>query len=240
MSTKIINLKNISKKYNTKAGEFNALYNISLDIDKGEFVTIVGKSGSGKSTLLNLISSIDNPTSGEIIVNDIPIYKLNENKKAMWRGKNLGIVFQFFQLLPTLTILENIILPMDFSNYLSFTERRDRAYSLLEKVGIARHANKLPNALSGGEQQRAAIARALANDPSIIIADEPTGNLDSHTAGEILTLFSELNREGKTIVMVTHEKGNFKNATKTIILSDGEINNITGNININQKEVVNV
>ena len=237
MDTNIIMLKKISKKYRSKAGEFNALSDVSLEIDKGDFVTIVGKSGSGKSTLLNIMSGIDNPSCGEITVNNTPICKLNENKKAVWRGKNLGIVFQFFQLLPTLTILENIILPMDFSNYLPFNERKIRAYELLKKVGISEHANKLPDALSGGEQQRSAIARAMANNPDIIIADEPTGNLDSQTAGEILDLFHELNAEGKTVVMVTHDKEIFRNATKTVILSDGKIEKISVNT---PKEAVNV
>src|SRR5947209_9097140 len=177
----MIKLQHVSKTYYTPAGDYPALRNVDLEIRAGEFVAIAGKSGSGKSTLLNMVGGIDSPSSGSVEVGGTAIHAMRENQLAAWRGRNAGFVFQFFQLLPTLTIAENVMLPMDFCRTFPVRERRQRALDLLERVGIAAHADKLPSALSGGEQQRAAIARALANDPAVILADEPTGNLDSVT-----------------------------------------------------------
>ena len=219
----MIRLQQVAKNYTTEAGVFHALHPLDLQVNAGEFVSVVGKSGSGKSTLLNLITGIDRPTSGEVTVAGTPVHALNEGQTAVWRGKTVGVVFQFFQLLPTLTVLENVMLPMDFCNYLSFGERKPRALALLERVGLARHANKLPEALSGGEQQRVAIARALANDPPLLMADEPTGNLDSQTGASVFGMFGELAKEGKTIVMVTHERSEIEQVTRTVRLADGKI-----------------
>jgi putative ABC transport system ATP-binding protein len=219
----IVDLRSVVKKYEGGAGSFTALKGVSLLIKRGEFVAVVGKSGSGKSTLLNMVTGIDRPTSGEVIINRMPIHKLNEGKMAVWRGNNLGIVFQFFQLLPTLTALENIILPMDFCKKYSLSERKDRALHLLEEVDLIDQANKLPSALSGGQQQRVAIARALANDPPIIVADEPTGNLDTSTAEAIFNLFQRLVDQGKTILTVTHDQDLAGQVTRTIFISDGNI-----------------
>ena len=219
----LIQLKTVSKAYETEAGDFLALKNVNLAIGQGEFVGVIGKSGSGKSTLINMISGIDHPTGGEIHVGGVPIYTLNEGEMAKWRGRNLGIVFQFFQLLPILTAIENVMLPMDFCNMYSPSRRHQRAMEVLDLVGVAPHANKLPGQLSGGEQQRVAIARALANDPPIILADEPTGNLDSKTAAIIFSLFESLVKAGKTIVMVTHDSDQARRVNRTIIIADGEI-----------------
>jgi putative ABC transport system ATP-binding protein len=219
----LIKLKNVVKAYKTEAGDFLALKNISLSIGTGEFVGVIGKSGSGKSTLINMITGIDRPTKGEVFVADTPIHTLNETKMAQWRGHNLGIVFQFFQLLPILTVLENVMLPMDFCNLYGQRQRKERALQVLDMVGVADHANKLPSQLSGGEQQRVAIARALANDPPIIMADEPTGNLDSKTSAIVFELFEKLVAGGKTIVMVTHDGDLAKRVKRTIIIADGEI-----------------
>ena len=219
----LIELRNVVKKYEGGAGSFTALKGASLLIKRGEFVAVVGKSGSGKSTLLNMVTGIDRPTSGEVIINRTPIHKLNEGKMAVWRGNNLGIVFQFFQLLPTLTALENVILPMDFCKKYSLSERKERALHLLEEVDIAEQASKLPSALSGGQQQRVAIARALANDPPIVVADEPTGNLDTATAEAIFSLFQRLVDQGKTILTVTHDQDLAGQVTRTIFISDGQI-----------------
>ena len=201
----LIALRGVSKRYATPAGEFTALSGIDLEIGKGEFVALRGKSGSGKSTLLHLISGIDRPSDGLVTVAGRPVHAASENELARWRGKTVGIVFQFFQLLPTLTAAENVILPMDFANARPPQARRPRALELLERVGIRDQADKLPAALSGGQQQRAAIARALANDPPLVIADEPTGNLDSATAREVLDLLRGLTELGTTVVMATHE-----------------------------------
>lgn len=219
----LIELHNLYKAYKTEAGDFPVLRGIDLSISTGEFVGVVGKSGSGKSTLINMITGIDRPSSGEVKIAGTSIHNLNENQMAIWRGRNLGIVFQFFQLLPTLTVAENVMLPMDFCNMYSLAERRKRATELLTLVEIAEHADKLPSQLSGGQQQRAAIARALANDPPIIVADEPTGNLDSKTADRIFELFDELVSRGKTIVMVTHDSDLAKRLSRTLIISDGSI-----------------
>lgn len=219
----LIQIKDVIKAYETEAGEFLALKDVNLTVGKGEFVGVIGKSGSGKSTLINMISGIDHPSQGEVHVGGVPIHTLNEGEMAKWRGRNLGIVFQFFQLLPILTVIENVMLPMDFCNMYSPSRRRQRALEVLDLVGVAPHANKLPGQLSGGEQQRVAIARALANDPPIILADEPTGNLDSKTAAIIFNLFETLVAAGKTIVMVTHDSDQAKRVNRTIIIADGEI-----------------
>ena len=218
-------LKNVSKTYENAAGKFIALKSIDLELNYGQFISIVGKSGSGKSTLLNMITGIDHPSSGEVLVGNQQIFKLSESKRAQWRGRHMGVVFQFFQLLPTLTLLENTILPMDYCNVYSFNERPARAMELLSRVGLEEQANKLPGSVSSGQQQSAAIARSLANDPAIILADEPTGNLDSRSADVILNLFVELAGQGKTVIIVTHDPSITKRTEQTIILSDGEIIN---------------
>jgi ABC-type lipoprotein export system ATPase subunit len=221
----LIDLKNLHKVYKTDAGDFPALRGIDLQIHAGEFVSVIGKSGSGKTTLINMLTGIDRPTDGEIIMGGLSIGDLSEGEMAHWRGLNMGVVFQFFQLLPTLTVLQNVMLPMDFCNMYSPSERRERALHLLDLVGIAEHAYKIPSRLSGGQQQRAAIARALANDPPIIATDEPTGNLDSKTANQIFDLFQRLVDDGKTILMVTHDDDLATRASRTVIISDGEIVN---------------
>lgn len=220
----LIKLSDVSKAYKTEAGEFLALKDINLQVDHSEFIAVVGKSGSGKSTLINMITGIDHPTAGNIFIADTLINGLSEGKMAAWRGKNLGIVFQFFQLLPTLTILENVMLPMDFVGLYTPGQRVKRALKLLSMVEIAQNQkDKLPSQLSGGQQQRVAIARALANDPKIIAADEPTGNLDSKTAELVFELFGHLVDDGKTIMMVTHDRDLAKRVQRTIVISDGEI-----------------
>jgi len=221
----LIELVNVVKTFKNAAGEFVVLKGINAHFQRGEFVGVIGKSGSGKSTLINMITGIDRPTSGEIYVGDVAVHTLNENQMAIWRGKNMGIVFQFFQLLPTLSLLENIMLPMDFCNVYETHERKEKAMDLLRLVEMEEHANKLPTAISGGQQQRVAIARALANDPPILIADEPTGNLDSKTADAIFALFENLVSQGKTIVMVTHDSSLAKRVSRTLLIADGEIVN---------------
>jgi putative ABC transport system ATP-binding protein len=220
---RLIDLQGVTKAYDVAAGKFLALKAIDIQVNAGEFVAVVGKSGSGKSTLINMITGIDMPTSGKVIVASTAVHELDQEQLAVWRGRNVGIVFQFFQLLPTLTVLENIVLPMDFCNTFPVRERNARAMALLEKVGIAEQADKLPSDLSGGQQQRAAIARALSNDPQIIVADEPTGNLDSQTSDAIMQLFADLAKEGKTVVMVTHERDLSRYFTRSIILADGMV-----------------
>ena len=224
----MIEMIGVTKSYPSANGMFNALSDVSLKILKGQMVALTGKSGSGKSTLLNMIAGIDNPTKGNVIVADVTIAGFSESELSAWRGKNIGVIFQFFQLIPTLTILENVILPMDFCNTFPKAERKSRAYSLLEMVCISDQANKLPSALSGGQQQRASIARALANDPPIIVADEPTGNLDSQNAEAIFQLLTKLSQAGKTIVVVTHEKEFSKYFKHSIIIADGVIMNFDG------------
>ncbi len=221
----IIDLRGVNKSYKTAVGDFPALHDIDLRINAGEFVSVIGKSGSGKTTLINMIAGIDRPTAGEVWVNETAVHKLSEGAMARWRGKNLGIVFQFFQLLPIISVVENIMLPMDFCRTYPLREREARALHLLELVGLADHAYKLPAALSGGQQQRVAIARALANDPPVIIADEPTGNLDSRTAESVFELFQELIKQGKTIIIVTHDGSLAKRANRTALITDGEIVN---------------
>ena len=221
----MIHLRDVHKYYKTAIGDYHALNSIDLEIEAGEFVSIIGKSGSGKSTLLNMITGIDRPTSGEVFVNGTGVHTMGENKMARWRGKNLGIVFQFFQLLPTISVIENIMLPMDFCRTYPMRQREKRALELLEMVELADHAYKLPTALSGGQQQRIAIARALANDPPVIIADEPTGNLDSKTAESVFALFNDLVAKGKTIIIVTHDSALAKRTHRTALIADGEIVN---------------
>lgn len=201
----VVLLKSVDKVYNTKAGPFKALRGVSLQVETGEFMAIVGPSGSGKSTLINMITGIDRPTTGEVIITGERLTKMNENQVAKWRGRNVGVVFQFFQLLPTLSVLENVMMPMNYCGTFK-GQRRERAMELLELVDIPDIAAKYPSQISGGQQQRAAIARALANDPRLIVGDEPTGNLDSVSAGLIFALFEELVEKGKTIIMVTHDR----------------------------------
>lgn len=217
----MIELRGVNKSYRTTSGDYPVLKGIDLQFQAGEFNSIVGKSGSGKTTLLNMITGIDRPSSGEVWVNGSPLHKMSEGQMAQWRGSNMGIVFQFFQLIPTLSILENILLAMDFSGKIPPAERKDRALHLLDMVGLEDHAFKLPSALSGGQQQRVAIARALANDPPVLIADEPTGNLDSRTAEEVFGLFTTLARQGKTIIIVTHDDSLAERTHRTASIADG-------------------
>jgi putative ABC transport system ATP-binding protein len=219
----LVDLRRVVKTYESAAGTFTALRGIDFQVEAGEFVAVIGKSGSGKSTLLNMVAGIDHPTSGAVFVGGTAVHTLNEGQMAIWRGRAIGVVFQFFQLLPTLTAVENVMLPMDFCHTYSGRERRERAMQLLEQVGIAQHAYKLPSAISGGEQQRVAIARALANDPPIVVADEPTGNLDSKTAASIFDLFESLVEQGKTILMVTHDADLTSRVKRAIVIADGEI-----------------
>lgn len=223
--TPFIRMQGITKVFKSGAGEFTALDHINLDFYRGEFVCIVGKSGSGKSTLANMITGIDHPTSGEIIVEGQVTNRMNESEMSIWRGNNLGIVFQFYQLLPMLTLLENVILPMDFCDRYDVGEREARAHELLAMVGLQELADKLPAMTSGGQQQTAAIARALANDPPILIADEPTGNLDSRTAESVFELFSHLVEKGKTIIMVTHDPALAERSSRIVKIHDGRVVN---------------
>ncbi len=220
-----IELKNVVKTFKSPAGEFTALKNITLGFERGEFTSIMGKSGSGKSTLINMITGIDHPTSGRVRVGEVELYRKNEGQLAEWRGRAMGIVFQFFQLLPTLTILENTLLPMDYCNMYPLAERETKALELLNLLGLGEMAEKLPAALSGGQQQIAAIARALANDPPILVADEPTGNLDSQTEKLILDIFENLAARGKTILIVTHDPVLARRSTRRVLISDGELVN---------------
>jgi len=219
----MIALQKVVKTFKNAAGEFTVLKGVDLTLQRGEFVAIVGKSGSGKSTLLNMITGIDHPSSGQVVVGGMDIYRMSESERALWRGKNLGIVFQFFQLLPMLTLLENVMLPMDYVGMYEFDERPKRAMELLGMVGLEKEAGKLPMAVSTGQQQSAAIARALATDPPIIAADEPTGNLDSRSAEVIIHLFDDLAQRGKTIAMVTHDPSMTEHTSRTVIITDGEL-----------------
>ena len=219
----VIMLRGVGKSYPSPAGAFHALRGIDLTIRRGEFVAVVGQSGSGKSTLLNLLGGIDRASEGEISVDGQALHAQSEKSLSAWRGRCVGIVFQFFQLLPTLTAAENVMLPMDFASRWPARERRARALSLLTRLDVAEQADKLPGALSGGQQQRVAVARALANAPALLLADEPTGNLDSATAQSLLELLAALVREGQTVVMVTHERAAIRHATRVITLADGRI-----------------
>jgi putative ABC transport system ATP-binding protein len=217
----LITLDRVTKRFSTPAGEFTAVNDVSLEVERGEYLAVVGASGSGKSTLLGLVSGIDRVTSGTVIVGSVRVDVLSERAMTAWRGKTVGIVFQFFQLLQTLTAVENVMLPMDFCNMWPPAERRPRAEALLARLGVADQANKLPYTLSGGQQQRVAIARALANAPAVLLADEPTGNLDSRTAASILELFAELARDGQTVLMATHDAGVHRVATRIVTIADG-------------------
>jgi putative ABC transport system ATP-binding protein len=219
----IIALTTVVKQYETAAGPYTALRGVDMTVGRGEFVAVVGKSGSGKSTLMNMITGIDRPTSGEVQVAGTTLTRMDENAMAEWRGRHLGIIFQFFQLLPTLTVAENVMLPMDFCDLGSERQRLARAHELLERMDMIEQADKLPAALSGGQQQRVAIARALANDPPLLMADEPTGNLDSKTADSIFALFKDLVTQGKTVVMVTHDTDLAHRAGRAITVTDGQI-----------------
>jgi putative ABC transport system ATP-binding protein len=217
----LIELRKVVKTYNSLAGSVTALQGIDLQVFPGEFLIVTGKSGSGKTTLVNIVTGLDRSTSGEIWVDGAPLHLFSAEKAARLRGKTMGIVFQSFELLPTLTVLQNVMLPMDFARRYSVREQRQRGMQLLEQVDIADHARKYPTALSGGQQQRLAIARAMANDPAILVADEPTGSLDSGTATAVIDLFAELVRQGRTILLVTHDKDVAKRGSRVITLADG-------------------
>jgi putative ABC transport system ATP-binding protein len=219
----IVDVVDVVKSFPVGDGEITVLKGISFQVKGGEFVSIVGPSGNGKSTLLNMITGIDRPTDGEVVVTGRQVHKMSENQLASWRGENVGIIFQFFQMLPALSLLQNIILPMDFANKYTPKERRERAMHLLERVDLADQAHKLPSMVSGGQQQRAAIARALANDPPLLVADEPTGNLDSRTAGDVFALFTDLVEQGKTMLMVTHDKELARRVPRVLEIIDGKI-----------------
>lgn len=219
----LVHLMDVIKLYQTPAGDFSALKGINLQVHPGEFISIVGKSGSGKSTLINIITGIDRSTSGQVLINGTPVHTLNEEQITLWRGRSIGIIFQFFQLLPTLTAVENVMLPMDYLNILSPHHRPELAMSLLEMVGMVDVAHRMPATLSGGQLQCIAIARALANDPPILAADEPTGNLDIHTAEVVFKLFLDLAARGKTVLMVTHDRELAKRAARTLVIADGLI-----------------
>jgi len=220
---KIIQLKHLYKAYSQAGQRQMVLYDICLDVAVGEFVAVVGPSGNGKSTLMNLLTGIDYPSQGEIIVNGTSLQSLNNRQLTAWRGSNVGIVFQFFQLIPTLSLLQNIVLPMDFLGKLNKAQKQERALALLERVGLSDAAQRLPSQVSGGQQQRAAIARALANDPPLIVADEPTGNLDAATADSVFELFAHLRDQGKTLVMVTHNETLADAASRKLEIRSGRI-----------------
>lgn len=219
----VVQVVELVKSFPVGGGEVTILKGISFDVKPGEFVSIVGPSGNGKSTLLNMITGIDRPTSGQVIVTGQTVNKMSENQLAAWRGKHVGIVFQFFQMLPSLSLLQNVILPMDLAGKYSRRERPDRALHLLELVGLADQAQKLPGLVSGGQQQRAAIARALANNPELIVADEPTGNLDSRNSADVFSLFNKLVAQGKTMLMVTHDKELARRVPRVVEITDGRI-----------------
>jgi len=222
-SEPMIDLRQVVKIYQSPSQPFTALRGVSLQVQAGEFVAVVGKSGSGKTTLLNILAGIDRLTSGEITVAGTDLHALSESQLAEWRGRTIGLVFQFFQLLPTLTIAENVMLPMEFATIVPASERQSKALELLSRVGIRDQADKLPVTLSGGQQQRAAIARALANDPSLLLADEPTGNLDEASRMSVLELFAELNADGRTIIVVTHERDISRYTDRQVTLIDGHV-----------------
>ncbi len=218
----MISVRGLGKTYSTAAGPFPALRGVDLDVAPGELVTLVGRSGSGKSTLLHLVAGIDRPSAGTVSVGGMALASIPDSGLAPWRGRAVGIVFQFFQLIPTLTAIENVMLPMDLCGTFTAKTRPARAMELLARVGVERQADKLPSTLSGGEQQRVAIARALANDPPVLVADEPTGNLDSETSAGVAALLAELAAQGKTVLVVTHERDTF-HASRTVVLADGRV-----------------
>ena len=224
----LIRLREIVKAYNTAAGEFLALKGIDLDVYPGEFLGIIGKSGAGKTTLINMLTGVDHLTHGEVWMDGLPIHELDENRLAYWRGKNIGIIYQSFYLMPTLSLLQNVTLPMDVCGLYRAGQSEQRALELLRMVELEEHAHKHPAAISGGQQQRVAIARALANDPQIIVADEPTGRLDSVTAETIFQIFTHLIDQGKTILMVTHDQGLSQRMSRTLLLMDGQIEDLSG------------
>ncbi len=219
----LIRLRGLVKSYRTYSGSFDALKGVELDVRPGEFLAIIGRSGAGKTTLVNMITGVSHPSQGEVWVGDVAVHRLNESQLALWRGRNLGVIYQSFHLMPTLSLLNNILLPMDFCGLYRPFKSSERAMELLRQVELEEHAAKLPSAISGGQQQRIAIARALANDPPILVADEPTGRLDSVTAEIIFGIFEQLHAAGKTLVMVTHDEGFARRATRTIRLEDGRI-----------------
>lgn len=223
----IVRTTQVVKSFPVGDQELTVLKGVSLDIAQGEFVAIVGPSGNGKSTLLNMMTGIDRPTSGEVFVTGQPLHTMSENELAIWRGDHLGIIFQFFQMLPALSLVQNIVLPMEFAGKYTRAERRERAMDLLELVGLADQANKLPSMVSGGQQQRAAIARALANDPPMLVGDEPTGNLDAKTANEVFDIFYRLVESGKTMVMVTHDRDLASRMPRMIEIVNGQIDSDT-------------
>ncbi len=222
-SAHLIDLRSVVKDYVTDAGPFRALDGVDLQVDAGEFISVVGRSGCGKSTLMNMITGIDRATAGVVSVADQDLGLLSEGRTAVWRGRTVGVIFQFFQLLPTLTVVENVMLPMDFGGLWTPRERYERAMSLLERVGMADQARKLPSSTSGGQQQRVAVARALANDPPLLVADEPTGNLDSATADVVFELFEAFVEQGRTIVTVTHDAELAKRTRRVVHMADGRI-----------------
>ena len=219
----VVQIKDVVKSFPVGDEEVTILKGISFTVNQGEFVSIVGPSGNGKSTLLNMITGIDRPSSGEMNVTGMPVHRMSENELAIWRGENVGIIFQFFQMLPALSLAQNVVLPMELAGKYTRGERRERALGLLEMVGLADQAQKLPGMVSGGQQQRAAIARALANDPPLLVGDEPTGNLDSKTANDVFELFLKLVESGKTMLMVTHDKELATRMPRTIEITDGLI-----------------
>lgn len=224
-SQALIHIHELTKDYKTPAGSFRALKSINLDVWRGEFMAISGKSGAGKTTLINMITATDSLTSGTVEVEGVAVHTLNENKRALWRGRHVGIVYQSFYLLPNLSLLDNIMLPMDLCGLYQPRQSPKRALELLRQVEMENHAHKLPSQISGGEQQRVAIARALANDPALLVADEPTGRLDSVTAAIIFEIFNKLVSEGKTIVMVTHDPSIRSRASRVLSIEDGELYN---------------
>ena len=219
----LIRLRGVVKNYPSPAGKFTALKGIDLDVQSGEFLAILGSSGAGKSTLINMLTGVDHLSQGEVWVDGVPVHAMSEDELALWRGRNLGIIYQSFYLMPTISIVDNVMLPMDLCGLYRNGKSRKKAMDLLGDVGLQAHAGKLPSAISGGQQQRVAIARALANDPSLIVADEPTGRLDSATAETIFEIFQNLHRQGKTIVMVTHDHKLAARVDRTLVLQDGEI-----------------
>jgi putative ABC transport system ATP-binding protein len=219
----LVLLRQVVKKYESLAGEVMALKGINLQVKPGEFVAVTGKSGAGKTTLVNMVTGIDRSTAGEIEVEGVSVHRLSTEQAAEWRGRTVGVIFQSFQLLPTLTVLQNVTLPMDFARKYSLRERRERGMRLLEQMEIAEHAHKLPSAVSGGQQQRVAIARAMANDPPILVADEPTGSLDSATTQAVVRVFEDWVGQGKTVLLVTHDRDLARRAGRTVTLADGEV-----------------